>query len=455
MHEYDYDQLGRLTQDRVTAVGLGIENRVLRVRQTYEVRGMLQTVTNYSNATVGSGWVLSEVKFVYNDFGQLETEYQDHDAVVNVQTTPKVGYSYANGSNNHVRRTKLTYPNGRELNFNYGDGGSAADNLGRVAALIDDDGSTHLADYEYLGAVGVSKVDLAQPDLKLDLDHGTPRAYAALDALGRIVDHRWVDYGPTPDVDAVRIGHGYDRAGNRLYREDSVAAANSVNLDELYDYDGVYQLTDLDRGNLNANKDGLVAQTKNFAEQWSLDPTGNWNAFKQDTDGDDDWDLDQTRSHNKSNELTQIAGSGVHVSHDRAGNMRKIPKPDDWAAHYDLTYDAWNRLVEVNHNGVLVAGYEYDGLNRRTLKEVYISGSLEEVRYFYYSDQWQVLEERVEDNYYGSSSSAAGTPTVDIQYVWGLRYVDDLVLRDRDTSDPKNGVLNERLYALQDANWNV
>ena len=37
--------------------------------------------------------------------------------------------------------------------------------------------------------------------------------------------------------------------------------------------------------------------------------------------------------------------------------------------------------------------------------------------------------------------------------MWGLRYIDDLVLRDRDTDG--NGSLDERLYALQDANWNV
>ena len=60
-------------------------------------------------------------------------------------------------------------------------------------------------------------------------------------------------------------------------------------------------------------------------------------------------------------------------------------------------------------------------------------------RHHYYSDQWQVLEERV-----GSATTA------DRQYVWGLRYVDDLVLRDRDT-----GSGNERLYSMQDDNWNV
>lgn len=39
------------------------------------------------------------------------------------------------------------------------------------------------------------------------------------------------------------------------------------------------------------------------------------------------------------------------------------------------------------------------------------------------------------------------------QFVWGLRYIDNLILRDRDTT--ANGTLDERLYALQDANWNV
>ena len=33
------------------------------------------------------------------------------------------------------------------------------------------------------------------------------------------------------------------------------------------------------------------------------------------------------------------------------------------------------------------------------------------------------------------------------------QYIDDLVLRDRDTNN--DGTLDERLYALQDANWNV
>jgi len=58
----------------------------------------------------------------------------------------------------------------------------------------------------------------------------------------------------------------------------------------------------------------------------------------------------------------------------------------------------------------------------------------------YYSDAWQVLEERV-----------GGQTTV--QYVWSPVYVDALVLRGRDSDG--DGTLDERLWVVQDANYNV
>ena len=90
----------------------------------------------------------------------------------------------------------------------------------------------------------------------------------------------------------------------------------------------------------------------------------------------------------------------------------------------------------------------YDGAKRRAVKKTYNAGTLGETRHFYYTDpqKWQVIEERLE-----SSGSISANP--DRQFVWGLRYIDEFVLRDRDTD--ANGNLDERLYALQDANWNV
>jgi len=41
------------------------------------------------------------------------------------------------------------------------------------------------------------------------------------------------------------------------------------------------------------------------------------------------------------------------------------------------------------------------------------------------------------------------------RYLWGLRYIDDLILRERDVKDVPNGGINERRYFIADANWNV
>ncbi|MGE0376311.1 MAG: hypothetical protein AB7I48_28860 [Planctomycetaceae bacterium] len=154
----------------------------------------------------------------------------------------------------------------------------------------------------------------------------------------------------------------------------------------------------------------------------------------------------QTRTHNDANEITDITEttgpSWATPAHDAAGNMTTIPKQTSLTSAYNLTWDAWNRLVKVQDGMDTVAEYEYDGLNRRIVKSVYVSGSHDHDEHYYVSEQNQVLEVRLDSD---------TTPYK--QFTWGTRYVDDLVLRTRDTDD--NGTLDETLYVLQDANWNV
>ena len=119
-----------------------------------------------------------------------------------------------------------------------------------------------------------------------------------------------------------------------------------------------------------------------------------------------------------------------------------MPQPANLASSYDATWDAWNRLVKLQDGSDTVAEYGYDGLNRRIVKKVYESGTLDETRHCYYSDRAQCLEERID-----SSTDSA------VQYLWGIRFVDDLVLRDRDTNG--DGTLDERLYALCDPRFSV
>lgn len=172
--------------------------------------------------------------------------------------------------------------------------------------------------------------------------------------------------------------------------------------------------------------------------------------------------LEQQCTHNKVNEITNItAPSGQpHLptpSYNAVGNTTSFPQPNDPTSSYDATYDAWNRLVKIVDGGNTVAEYVYDGRNFRIVKRTYDTGVLDETRHCYYSSGWQVLEEHVRSNASSSSSSSssggATGQTVNRQFVWGKRYIDDLICRNRDTTG--NGVIDEQLWTLQDANFNV
>ena len=246
--------------------------------------------------------------------------------------------------------------------------------------------------------------------------------YTGLDRFGRVIDQRWIKTSSGADLE--RVQYGFDRASNRVWRDNTVADALSSHQDEFYTYDGLHQLLTLQRGTLNSGKTG-ISGTPTWEEDFTFDPTGNWENYVHKVSGTTT--LNQDRTHNAVNEVETIGGSGSLVAFSPAGNMTKTPKPNDWSSAYDLTYDAWNRLVKVKSGTTTVATYAYDGLNRRTAKTT----SSTSTRHYYFSSQWQILEERL---------NTATTP--DRQFVWGLMGLDNLVLRDTTT---------ERLYSLQDA----
>ena len=164
--------------------------------------------------------------------------------------------------------------------------------------------------------------------------------------------------------------------------------------------------------------------------------------------------LDQARSANTVNEITAITNSTgptwATPAYNAAGNTTTLPQPADPTKSYTGTYDAWNRLVRLEQQIlnplptlVKVSENEYDARNFRTVRKDYTLGVLATARHFYYTPSWRCVEERL--------GSTPDTAAPDRQFVWGTRYIDDLVCRDRSVT----GTLDERLYATQDANWNV
>ncbi|MEM1353906.1 MAG: LamG-like jellyroll fold domain-containing protein [Planctomycetota bacterium] len=448
-HLYEYDALGRPTADKADTLGNNIDDAVRRLTTTYTTRGQVNTLTSHSSTT-GSGGEVNQVLFEYNDFGQLTSDWQEHDGAVTTtggSASKRVQYAYADGASasNQIRPTSITYPDsgsgGRVIDYNYGPSGGGTDKLNRIHAIKD--GSTNLVEYKYLGGGRAVVADYTEPNVKLDLWGSTVGTYDGLDRFGRVIDQRWVDYAGSP-VDVARLQYGYDRDSLPNFRRDAVAHAAGKGFDELYSRDGLNRLNNYQRGLLNTGNTSI--STLSFEQDWSLSQVANWDAFDQDNTGNGTNDLAQTRTHNQVNEITGITNTTgtpwINPAYDAAGNTTTLPKPELPGEGFTASYDAWNRMVALNEEsgGTKVAEYEHDARNFRIRKETYDgTGTLQDTFDFYYTSGWQCIEE-----------VQTGTASVTSQFVWGLRYIDDLVCRDRTVS-----AATTRQYALSDRRFNT
>lgn len=439
-HAYLFDVLGRLTADKVTTFGTGVDQTVKRLGFSFDDAGRPFQQTSYTdaNGTV----VLNQVRDVYNGLGQLITEYQEHAGSVNTGTSKRIQYGYnymASGANN-TRPTSITYPNARVVSYGYNTGLDTT--ISRVSSLIDS--SVHLVDYTYLGLSTIVQQSHPQPNITLTYiqqvsDPNPPPSYAAtggdrytgLDQFGRVVDQLWMHGSVTSPTD--RFQYAYDRDSNALYRKNVV----NGNFSELYHanssstgdnataYDSLNRLQNFRRGVLSAsgnNGTGVLdtITTATATNNWNLDALGNWNSTGS-----------QTRTFNSQNQITAVSGHTT-PAYDNNGNT----KTDERG--YGFTYDAWNRMT-ISNGGI---GHEdfftYDADNRRPGISV-CSGAVTDS---YYSQDWQDLEDVAV-----TTGGCGGNTTETSTYVWGQSYVDDLVARDDSTYG--------RQYAQQDANHDV
>jgi RHS repeat-associated protein len=422
-----YDKLGRLTNGCVSTVGRDTDATVLQIAATYEVRGMVQSVTSLDNATPGGGTVLNQCALTYNGFGQLTEEHQEHSGTVTTSTV-SVQYAYATATPNNIRAVNLTYPNGRIIGYSFGAAGGMNDYLSRIQAIQSD--GADIAQYDYLALGTVVRITYPEPGVWLDLWGGTSGTFNGLDQFNRIIDQRWQNAITTTPTDIDRYQYGYDQNSIRLWKANVVGTAAVGNLDEGYTYDTLNRLTQMQRGTLSG---GVIIGTPTVEQDWTLDPLGNWSTFATAASGTSA--LNQQRTANTVNEITAITETTgpnwITPTYDPAGNTMTMPQVADPTQSFTAAYDAWNRMVLISDSSGTVGTYAYDGRNRRITKT-----TSSETRHFYWTVTWQDIEER-----------AGAATTMDTQYLWGIRYIDELICRDDATP--------QRLYGCQDANFNV
>jgi RHS repeat-associated protein len=344
--------------------------------------------------------------------------------------------------------------------LDYGYNSGLDDTISRVSYEADDGGSSsgvHLADYSYLGLGTIVVQNEPENNTELTYVHQTGDTlsssdggdqYTGLDRFGRVIDQYWLNTSTSTASD--RLQYGYDRDGNVLYEKNLVNASfselyhanSSTTGDNNTAYDPLNRLTTFRRGSLTSSGnngsslDTITSGNLNtttsvgHTDSWNLDALGNWSSSAPNGSS-------STDAFNSKNEETT---NGSHtLTFDANGNMTT----DEQGQQY--VFDAWNHPVQIKNSG----GTTIETFSNDATGHVIIENNGAGDDHWYYSDTGQVVEEKYSSSY--------------DQFVWGLGYINDLILRDRNADG--NGAtgdlgltgsgLEERYYAQHDASWST
>ncbi len=428
---------------------------------------MVETVSIMNDDQIGSGSALNQIKYTYNGWGELTKLEQDRDSELDKSGSVndyEITYGYASISSATGRQARVrdeqTLPDGTLVEFQ-GDPIDILDQslaegaqTGRTDRVIV--GSVLVAEYDYLGSGFLIGTTLSEIDVFRTYAGSTSGTYDKLDRFNRVVTDRWTK-DLSADVDIHDAAVVYNRVGNVTSVDDKILKNSSGNgvFDYEYEHDGLQRLKDAERGHWN----GSSISTKEFEETWTLMQVGRWAECTLDLNGNgtltDTGDLDETRTYNKANELTERdvdGGSTVYtLTNDALGHL------EDDGKDYDYVYDAFGRLREVKDrsSGNIVSEYEYNGLGWRirAINDSDADGSLadETAEHFAYDEAWRLIA-------IFDGSAAVDEPREQVVYHRaGLdgkgrsEYLDRVILRERDTTGASPDTLDERVYYLN--NW--
>ncbi len=322
------------------------------ITETYDGSGRLQNKTFSTGGSQTFGYDLmnrmtlaqqtmhghsSELTFAYDPLGSITQTIQTLDSV-----SHQVGYTYSYT----MGQSSIIYPSNEQIV-------RTIDPLRRLKTVQRGDNST-IATYRY--------ADL-DSYYTLAYENGTTNR-TEYDALRRItrVSSEVGDYR-----------YGYDAAGNRIYMQRAHKDGAPA---DIYEYDGLYQLTQVWYGANGLTKDEMT--TFDRQQFYELDTLGNRLTV---TDNDVVEDYGPQENGQLSNPMNRYESvDGSPFSYDLRGNTLT-----DGRNSY--TYNILNQQIGMI-NDEHTAEYVYDALGRRIAKIV--DG---EIIYFVYDNNYQVLEE--------------------------------------------------------------
>ena len=458
--ETDFDDAGREEHRRVSTLAGGFDGDVRRISFTYENRGLVETVTQYDNATAGSGSIVDEVKYAYDGWAQISRFEQDRNSAVGTgsddygvryersKAWPRVGASEMMRLDDvkyHYNSTLL-----KTVTLNYYDVSNAhfAD-----AALVSDIevDSTTVVEYEYNGVSGEVERYYTQPDVFRRNYSGS--TFPNWDRFGRVTADLWTK-DLTTDIDFYDVDIAWDRNSNITHIVDNVRTPFSVD----YTNDDLNRLIQAERGIWG----GSSITTTKTDELWTLSQTGNWELHKLDLNGNgsftDTGELNDDATFNVFNELTSRdtdddGTDDYTLAYDAVGNLT------DDGENYDYIYDAFGRLREIQNRSTsaTVAEYTYNGLGYRNgwHYDVDGDGTVEATSddpwfYFAYDKDWRIVM-----TFQGADSKPKEEFVYHAPGKQGFATPDELILRDRDTTanweSSTTTATDERHYYCQ--NW--
>lgn len=492
----DFDKLARETNRRATTISSGFDDTVKRISLAYDTHGRVDTVTQYDNASVGSGTALDQVKYTYDAWGNVEKFEQDVDSAIGASgrgsfwTVYEFDPSNPTGGPHLVRRTQhqiqSTSGSSQTVVYSYGTSGGINDKASRLQSMSI--GSATIASYQYMGADTLVHTNLDQPSLNTGVFDSSSTTYPDLDQFDR--PKRW-DWWHGTDAAFYDVDIKYDFNSNPTAALDNMHIRSSTGkhiFDVAYSLDGLDRIVQADEGsgvwNGTSQQWEIESGYHTRNELWnSLTPTGNWGNRKLDANGDggftDASDRDEPSANNvfnKANEWTdrrvnRNAGQydNYDYTYDAVGNLTgesvsiNAGGSPTGLQQREFVYDVFGRMIAVkgglpDEEGLpYIARYRYNGLGFRIMwqYDADADSTLEdgERYYFLYDERWRSLATyRNQDTnpkeqfvYHNAGTAGHGDAS----------YIDSVVLRDKDANTAwtaaSDGTLEERLYYVQ--NW--